>query len=72
MVKIKSGKYQHYKGNFYTVLGVVKHSETMEDLVLYVCHYENPSSQIWVRPLQMFKENVEKNGKTVPRFKFIE
>lgn len=66
------GKYQHSKtGNFYRVIGVAKHSETLEDLVVYECLYENQKSMIWVRPKTMFLEEVEINGQKVPRFKFI-
>ena len=69
---MKLGKYQHSKtGNFYNVLGVAKHSETLEELVIYESLYENPVSKIWVRPKEMFLEKVEINGKKVPRFKFI-
>jgi hypothetical protein len=68
---IKPGIYEHYKGEKYKVLDVVVHSETLEKLVLYECMYENPVSQIWVRPLTMFKEDVEINGEVKPRFKFI-
>lgn len=69
---MRLGKYQHSKtGNFYRVLGVAKHSETLEELVIYECLYENPRSKIWVRPKKMFLEKVELEGKLVPRFKFI-
>jgi hypothetical protein len=70
---MKLGKYQHSKtGNYYRVLGVAKHSETFEDLVIYECLYDNPRSKIWVRPMKMFLEEVEIDGKKVPRFKLIE
>lgn len=69
---MKLGKYQHSKtGNYYRVLGVAKHSETLEDVVIYKCLYNNPKSKVWVRPLNMFLEQVEIKGKMVPRFKFI-
>ncbi|HKC05019.1 MAG TPA: DUF1653 domain-containing protein [Patescibacteria group bacterium] len=69
---MKLGKYQHSKtGNFYNVIGVAKHSETLEELVVYEALYENPQGKLWVRPLKMFLEKVEINGKIVPRFKFI-
>lgn len=68
----KLGKYQHYKtGNYYRVIGVAKHSETLEDLVVYECLYDNPKSKLWVRPMSMFLEEVEMDGKKIPRFKFI-
>ena len=71
--KLKLGKYQHAKkGAFYRVLAVAKHSETLEELVVYEALYDNPTSKIWVRPLKMFLEDVTINGKIVPRFKFVE
>jgi hypothetical protein len=66
---MKLGKYLHYKGQEYRVLGVAQHSETLEDLVVYQALYGEKS--LWVRPLKMFKEFVEINGKTIPRFKFL-
>lgn len=68
---IKLGRYEHYKKKPYQVLGVVKHSETLEDLVLYRPLYVSTLSQLWVRPKKMFLEKVRVNGKTVPRFRFI-
>lgn len=62
MQNIKSGIYEHYKGKKYRVLGTVKHSETLEDLVLYECLHENKLSKLWVRPLSMFIEDVEVDG----------
>lgn len=72
MNEIKLGIYQHYKGNKYKVLAVGKHSETLEELVIYEALYDNSESKIWVRPKKMFNENVELDGKLVPRFKFLE
>ncbi|NCS97602.1 MAG: DUF1653 domain-containing protein [Candidatus Pacebacteria bacterium] len=71
MNSLQTGTYQHYKGGKYLVLGVAKHSETKEDLVVYVTLYENDMASMWVRPLVMFIEDVEFNGKIVPRFKKI-
>lgn len=68
---IKKGKYRHYKGGMYRVLDTVKHSETLEDLVLYETLYDNPRSKLWVRPLKMFSEKVEVNGRMVPRFEYL-
>jgi hypothetical protein len=65
--KIKKGRYQHYKGKFYEVLGVGYHSETLEPLVLYRALYGK--KDLWVRPWKMFLEKIRINGKTVPRFK---
>ncbi|HMS91944.1 MAG TPA: DUF1653 domain-containing protein [Candidatus Saccharibacteria bacterium] len=72
MVQIKTGKYQHYKGNKYLVLCTAKHSETLEDMVVYVSLYDNSESQVWVRPTKMFSEMVEYKGKMVQRFKYLE
>ena len=58
---MKLGKYKHYKGKFYEVIGTVRHSETLEELVLYKALYESPEfgkDQLWVRPKKMFLENV--------------
>lgn len=68
---IKLGTYQHYKGKQYRVIGIAKHSETLEDLVVYEALYNNPKSKLWVRPLTMFNEQVLLDGKEVPRFKYI-
>ena len=68
---IKNGIYQHYKGNKYEVIGVAKHSETLEDLVVYRALYDNKVSQLWVRPLKMFTETIENDGKEIERFKYI-
>ncbi|MCR5482179.1 MAG: DUF1653 domain-containing protein [Clostridia bacterium] len=68
--EIKRGKYRHYKGNEYEVLGMAKHSETLEDLVIYRALYGNHS--LWARPAVMWNEKVTVNGKEVKRFEFIE
>lgn len=70
MVSIQPGIYLHYKGKKYRVIGTAKHSETMEDLVLYEPMYKS-ISQFWVRPLTMFQEEIEIDGKKVKRFQFI-
>lgn len=67
--EIKIGKYQHFKGKEYEVIGVAKHSETMEDLVVYRALYGNYS--LWVRPLKMFLEKVDFEEEKVPRFKYL-
>jgi len=69
VAELKAGKYQHYKGNFYEVIGVAKHSETLEELVVYRALYGEGG--IWVRPLEMFTENVEIGGSQIPRFKYV-
>jgi hypothetical protein len=63
---IRPGRYRHYKGNFYEVLGTARHSETEEQMVVYRCLYGDYS--LWVRPLGMFLENVLADGQEVPRF----
>lgn len=60
---LKPGIYQHYKGKQYRVLGVAKQSETLEDLVIYEALYENETSKLWARPLSVFVEEVEVDGK---------
>lgn len=71
-MEIKPGIYSHYKtGNQYKVHFVAKHSETLENLVVYEALYKNPKSKFWVRPLSMFTENVNFNGQVMPRFKLI-
>jgi hypothetical protein len=67
---IHQGIYRHYKGNTYQVLGVAKHSETEEDLVVYRALYDE--WRLWVRPLEMFSEKVEVEGKLVSRFTLIQ
>ena len=71
MNEIKLGKYRHYKNKEYEVIGVAKHSETLEDLVVYRALYENEISILWVRPLEMFVGMVEVGRKEVPRFEYI-
>lgn len=64
--------YEHYKGKQYRIVGVAKHSETLEELVVYKPLYENPTADLWVRPLSMFLEQVNIEGKIIPRFRRIE
>ncbi|MEG3766835.1 DUF1653 domain-containing protein [Alteromonas sp. 14N.309.X.WAT.G.H12] len=66
---VKVGLYQHYKGSYYTVLGVAKHSEDETELVVYRPEYGDRA--LWVRPLSMFLETVTKDGQQVPRFAYI-
>jgi hypothetical protein len=67
---IELGRYRHYKGGEYEVLGVVRHSESVEPMVLYRPLYNE--SGLWVRPYSMFLETVEIDGKSQPRFLLIE
>lgn len=69
METIKLGRYRHFKGKEYEVLGLAKHSETLEKMVVYRALYGN--RDIWVRPLFMWEETVERNGGTVQRFTYI-
>lgn len=66
---IKKGKYQHYKNLMYEVVDTAIHSETLEEMVIYKPLYG--ASKLWVRPLEMFKENVRINNEDVPRFKYV-
>ena len=68
---LRLGRYRHYSGKEYSLVGIAKHSENHEDLVVYRPLYDNDVSQLWVRPLAMFIEEVEINGKKVPRFAYI-
>lgn len=63
------GRYRHYKGNDYVVLGVAHHSETMEELVVYRPDYGERG--LWVRPKSMFLETVDVDGRTVERFRYL-
>lgn len=67
--EIRPGRYRHYKGGEYEVLGVVRHSETLEALVLYRPLYN--ATGLWVRPYEMFFGEVEHAGRLQPRFAFI-
>ena len=68
MESIKPGRYRHFKGKEYEVLGVARHSET-EELVVYRALYGDFS--LWVRPVSMWNETVERDGKTFRRFTYI-
>jgi len=68
---VSPGKYLHYKGKEYEVIGYALHSETLEKLVVYRPLYETPDIEkgtLWVRPVHMFEETVVVDGKTLPRF----
>lgn len=67
---LKEGRYRHYKGNLYIVVGFATHSESGEEMVVYRQDFGERS--LWVRPKKMFLENVEVDGKVIPRFQFIE
>lgn len=69
-MEIKPGKYRHFKGKEYRVIGTAKHSETLEPMVIYQELYGE--KEFWVRPASMWNETVNKDGYTGPRFTFIE
>jgi cupin 2 domain-containing protein len=64
------GRYRHYKGNEYTVVGVARHSETLEEVVVYRQEYGDHG--LWVRPKQMFMESVNVNDQDIPRFAHVQ
>lgn len=66
---LKPGRYRHYKGKDYEVIGIARHSETEEELVVYRPLYGDQG--LWVRPLSMFRESVDVAGESVPRFSYL-
>lgn len=70
MEEIKLGKYRHFKGNLYEVIGIAKNSETLEETVVYRALYGDGG--LWIRPASMWNETVERDGKTYKRFEFVE
>ena len=69
-MEIKPGKYRHFKGNYYEVIGVAHHSETMEEMVVYRALYAEHG--LWVRPASMGEEVVDRDGYHGPRFQYVE
>ncbi len=69
MEEIKLGKYRHFKGNEYEVIGIAQHSETLEPMVVYKALYGDGG--IWVRPVNMWNETLQRDGKTFKRFTYI-
>ncbi len=69
MIQIKPGKYRHFKGNEYLVLYTARHSETLEEMVVYQALYGERA--IWVRPAAMWNEIIERDGLTFRRFEYI-
>ena len=66
---LKKGFYKHFKGNIYELLDIAKNSETLEEMVLYRACYGEKA--LWVRPLSMWDEKIERDGKTFKRFTYI-
>ena len=69
-MEIKPGKYRHFKGNYYEVIGIAHHSETMEEMVVYRALYGEHG--LWVRPAAMWAETVDRDGYYGPRFQYID
>ena len=69
-MEIKKGKYRHFKGNVYELVAFARHSETLENMVVY--RSVKNENDVWVRPFSMWQESVEFEGKIVPRFTYIE
>ena len=69
MKDVKLGKYRHFKGKEYEVIGIAHHSENLEDFVVYRALYGE--GELWIRPLSMFFEKVERDGKVFDRFTYI-
>ena len=69
-MSIEPGKYRHFKGNEYEVLYVAKHSETLEEMVVYRALYGEHG--VWVRPANMWDETITRDGKTFKRFEKID
>lgn len=65
------GLYKHYKGNVYEVIGIAKHSETLDELVVYKATYQTEGENLWVRPKKMFTETIVLNGIETKRFEKI-
>ena len=68
-MELKPGKYRHFKGGEYELIGIASHSETMEPMVVYRALYGERG--FWVRPAAMWSEIIERDGKTFPRFTYI-
>lgn len=68
-MELKLGKYRHFKGNEYELVGTAKHSETLEPMVVYRALYGD--NGLWVRPMSMWTEQIDRNGYHDPRFQYI-
>lgn len=67
---VKPGRYRHFKGREYQVLGIAKHSESLEPYVVYRALYGE--GQLWIRPVPLFEETVRVEGREVPRFEYLD
>lgn len=68
-MEIKLGRYRHFKGNEYEVIGIAKDSETLEEKVVYKALYGDGG--LWVRPIDMWNETIKRDGKVFKRFEYI-
>lgn len=68
LIEMELGLYKHYKGNIYEVVGIAKHSETHEEMVVYKATYQKEGENLWVRPKSMFLESVKIENISVKRF----
>lgn len=73
MDQVPIGQYKHYEGKYYEVLGLARHSETLEELVVYEALYRSEFGEdaLWVRPRKMFFEQVTIDGRKKPRFEYV-
>jgi len=74
MQELKLGKYEHYKNKLYEVIGIALHSETLEELIIYRALYKSDKfgdNALWARPKSMFLNKINKQGKEIPRFRYL-
>ncbi len=71
MNSIKPGLYRHYKGKDYEIIGIARHSETLEEFAVYKALYQTEGQNLWIRPIQMFSDMVKVEGVEQPRFRFL-
>lgn len=69
MKTIPKGRYQHFKGNFYELVDIALHSESQDEQVIYRALYGDKG--LWIRPLAMFDETIERDGKRLKRFQYV-
>ncbi len=72
--KLKKGTYQHFKGNYYAVIGIARESESLEEFVLFKALFTSKkfgSESLWIKPVKMFFETIEVDGKKIPCFRYI-